>query len=356
MGWIKIDHDLESKPEVITIARKLRMSRSMVIGHLVRFWCWADRHTENGDLPGITIGDLCALFATKPVFWSAVEEVGWIKVTETGLFIPGWAKYMSSSAKARERVRRHRERKSAQKNEKEHSSGGACNASVTPCNVTARNTGVSSSRSRNASVTRRNALEKRREEKRNNLTVISPAAPEAQTAAPPADAGEAQDDDLIWQAFGPPNPSTDADASSPEPDRSEQSPECFAEPEDGAPPPEQPPKRARKPRDPERAALWEAIRDVTGLDTSRPRSCKRIQKAIRELREADPPYTADEVRRLPEVLQELGWTASLTPEAIAKHIDLVRNPPVRVNGHDTQRQLSEMLDRWVAKKTREAAQ
>lgn len=337
--WIKVDHVTPNKPEIVRIATQCRKSKEWALGCMVKLWIWFDAHTTDGVSRGLVLDQLASAICIPKRALLAALDVGWlIQEGEDHFAVPNFRKYISDTKKERDRKRKQRDKIGTK--------------AGTKSGQTRDTSGTSAGQNRDKKWDKSGTIEERREEeKRNNLTVISPAAPEAQTAPPPADAGEAQDDDLIWQAFGPPDTSTDADASSPEPDPSEQSRECSPEPE-----PEQPPKRARKPRDPERAALWEAIRDVTGLDTSRPRSCKRIQKAIRELREADPPYTAAEVRRLAEVLQELGWTASLTPEAIAKHIDLVRRQPVRVNGKpkDYYAQVYEDLDKqlaeWVRKR------
>jgi hypothetical protein len=72
-----------------------------------------------------------------------------------------------------------------------------------------------------------------------------------------------------------------------------------------------------------RDALFDAVAKVTGSDPKLNGS--HIGKACRQLREADPPYTAEEVLALPVVLGKMKLTFSLaTPSAVVNHIGKVR--------------------------------
>lgn len=317
--WIKVDHDLPTKPEVQAIAEMCRMSRYTIIGYLIELWIWADKHTfPQSDRVLVPRGGLTTIAKVVGVpqrVLRAMCAVGWLQADGDCVVFPGLRKWMSRNKKERERKQQSRQTSADKmRTESGHVSAQCPQKVATGCG-------------QNADALK----DKKREENTtgNKLALISP----------PAEAGEAPDADDVWHT------SDDQDDTSTGVDTSHQ------------PPPDgtsrdRPRRRAGR-RDPEHASLFAAIRDVTGLDTSRPRSCKRIEKAIRELREADPPYRADDVRRLGELFQELGWTA--TPEAIAKHIDLVRKP-AKVNGdrrgyyERLYRELDAELTEWVRRR------
>jgi hypothetical protein len=83
--------------------------------------------------------------------------------------------------------------------------------------------------------------------------------------------------------------------------------------------------RKRK-RDP----LWDAVVEVTGSDPKV--SAPHIGRVVKALREADTPYTAEEVLALPAVLEAEGWTYAITLGTITKYIHWVREPPRKIGG------------------------
>ena len=42
--WIKVEHGLSNKPEVMQLAEMLGVSELEIVGHLVLFWTWVDQN------------------------------------------------------------------------------------------------------------------------------------------------------------------------------------------------------------------------------------------------------------------------------------------------------------------------
>jgi hypothetical protein len=74
-----------------------------------------------------------------------------------------------------------------------------------------------------------------------------------------------------------------------------------------------------------RNALFDAVAEITASDPKV--SAGYIGRVLRELKAAEPPYTAQEVRRLPAILAERGFTLPLTLGTVTKYIGWVRCPP-----------------------------
>ncbi len=108
-----------------------------------------------------------------------------------------------------------------------------------------------------------------------------------------------------------------------------------------------------------RDALWLAIAELMQADPIA--SASNIGRVYWPLRKADPPYTADDVLRLPAILQAQGFRPPpYRAGAIRDYIGWVRNPPA--NGaakaaaeRDGSRQLRRELQRQQAEKERAEA-
>jgi len=102
MAWIKMRTDLHENPHVIRLATLLAIPRLHVLGLVCRFWAWADTYTPDGTecLQGLHPDDLDRIME-HPEFAAAMESVGWLIVTETGIEIPDFDLHMSQSAKRR---------------------------------------------------------------------------------------------------------------------------------------------------------------------------------------------------------------------------------------------------------------
>lgn len=107
-------------------------------------------------------------------------------------------------------------------------------------------------------------------------------------------------------------------------------------PTKSAPAPKTPPDEpsedrpiAVRPRD----LIWDAIVEITGVDSSIKANAAHIGKVKKSLLEANPPYTPEEILGLPRVAASaMPWTAGrpLTLGEIPKYIGHVRNPGASV--------------------------
>lgn len=97
--WLKMRLDLADDPAVIAMAAALDISEDEVVGKLHRLWAWADRHTTDGNAPGITPKwvdrYVCTGFAT------AMTAVSWISFSESGVSFPNFDRHNGESAKRR---------------------------------------------------------------------------------------------------------------------------------------------------------------------------------------------------------------------------------------------------------------
>lgn len=100
-NWLQIDCDLPEKPETQRICDATGLGVDVVVGRLVMFWRWVDRHTTSKNVRHMSVETLCRVAGGDLAFWKSVSDVGWLSVTESGLEIPGWQKRFSKSAKTR---------------------------------------------------------------------------------------------------------------------------------------------------------------------------------------------------------------------------------------------------------------
>jgi hypothetical protein len=100
MGWIKCDHDLWDKPEVIQIAECLGVSENEVVGALLKVWVWADKHTENGNAPSVTKTFLNR-YSGVTNFAECMEKVGWLSSENGGICIPNFERHNGEGTKKR---------------------------------------------------------------------------------------------------------------------------------------------------------------------------------------------------------------------------------------------------------------
>lgn len=103
--WIPIDTTLPDKPEVARVAKALGKSRDEIVGMLVRFWIWAQAHTADGRLPGMTTEMLAEVVHVPHRLFGELQKVGWLLEAEGGLVIPNFERWLSQGAKRRLRER-----------------------------------------------------------------------------------------------------------------------------------------------------------------------------------------------------------------------------------------------------------
>ena len=99
--WIKIEHGLSDKPEVMQLAALLNIDDATVVGHLVRFWCWVDQNLSP-DCPRAQ-GTKRGLdrVAGRDGFVDAMVTVGWLDFDGDSMAIPNYDHHLSESAKKR---------------------------------------------------------------------------------------------------------------------------------------------------------------------------------------------------------------------------------------------------------------
>lgn len=100
MAWIKMQHDVGEKPEVVSIACRLCMDRFAVIGRLHKVWSWFDQHTGDGSASGITPAFLDQLVLHEG-FAASMTAVGWLVPRHGSLVVPNFDRHNSKSAKDR---------------------------------------------------------------------------------------------------------------------------------------------------------------------------------------------------------------------------------------------------------------
>lgn len=84
--WIKFRVSLLDDPRPRRIARTLGVSDvDLIIGKLMRVWCWFDQHTRNGTVEGFDHADIDEV-VRYPGFASAMAAVGWLQegASDTG--------------------------------------------------------------------------------------------------------------------------------------------------------------------------------------------------------------------------------------------------------------------------------
>ena len=99
--WIKIEHALPTKPEVMQLAALLECEEATVVGYLVVFWTWCDRNLSQ-KCPvarGTKIG--LDRVVGRAGFCDAMQQVGWLLMDGDEVSIPNYDVHLSQSAKTR---------------------------------------------------------------------------------------------------------------------------------------------------------------------------------------------------------------------------------------------------------------
>lgn len=98
--WMKIEKTTPEKPEVFAIASIMNIDPDAVVGKLFRVWRWFDDHTRDGNASCVSISllDRCA---GVPGFAKAMQAVGWMTETETGVSLPNFGRHNGETSKQR---------------------------------------------------------------------------------------------------------------------------------------------------------------------------------------------------------------------------------------------------------------
>lgn len=158
--WIKIRHTLPDDPRVMRMAMGMGADRDRVLGLLVRFWVWADQHTEDGMIKGVAGGELVDGLLGAPGFTAALEDAGWLRATDGGYELPRFEEHCSETAKKRARNRQWMQTKRATSTTRKEEKSGRAASTTGPQNDHKKTT------RRPQNVHTSSTPEKRREEKR----------------------------------------------------------------------------------------------------------------------------------------------------------------------------------------------
>ena len=131
ISWIKIEVILPDKPEIITLAKLLKLKDTdTVVGKLIRLWAWADMQTVDGNCVQCT-----DTFIDRTVFCKgfarALRLVGWLEGEEGALVFPNFARHNGETTKERigtnRRVSRFRNKGNVPKVTKTEDNKAGCN-------------------------------------------------------------------------------------------------------------------------------------------------------------------------------------------------------------------------------------
>lgn len=118
LNWIAIERATIDKPELLRIARKLKLSSDAVLGKLVRLWFWFDSHSVDGRVDGVVSTDIDRLVDARG-FAQTLSSVGWLQIDEKRqtIVMPNFERHHGKSAKKRalatKRQQRWRDRKAS---------------------------------------------------------------------------------------------------------------------------------------------------------------------------------------------------------------------------------------------------
>lgn len=99
-SWIKVEFATAEKPEILRLARLLKVSRTEAFGAAVMFWIWLDKNTSDGTVDGVVDDDVDALVGV-PGFCVAMRQVGWAELYSESLSVPHFHRLNGESAKNR---------------------------------------------------------------------------------------------------------------------------------------------------------------------------------------------------------------------------------------------------------------
>ena len=109
--WIKMRMDLRNHPKVVRMSSALKADRLRVVGGLWAVWCTFDAHSPDGLLEGYTLQAIDDDLGWRG-FGAAMQAVGWLVESESGLEMPRFDEHNGKSAKrrAQESERKRNER------------------------------------------------------------------------------------------------------------------------------------------------------------------------------------------------------------------------------------------------------
>jgi hypothetical protein len=92
--------DLADDPAVIIVAEGLNLEPDHVVGKLHRLWAWFDKHSEDGNAPGVTYAWLNRYLSVSGIA-EVLESAGWLAHDGAVLSIPKFERHNGKSGKSR---------------------------------------------------------------------------------------------------------------------------------------------------------------------------------------------------------------------------------------------------------------
>lgn len=110
--WLKMETSTPEKAEVLAITARMGWDDSdLTVGKLFRLWRWFDQHTIDGNAVRVTPALLDRIVGVTG-FCEAVQEVGWLAITDSGVMLPKFDRHNGDTAKSRsltaKRVQKHK--------------------------------------------------------------------------------------------------------------------------------------------------------------------------------------------------------------------------------------------------------
>lgn len=100
--WIKVEAATADKPEVLRMARLLKIDRDAVFGKLTRLWAWFDSNSVDGVVDGVVDADIDRICYCEG-FAAACVAVGWLKYDADAerASLPNFERHNGETAKQR---------------------------------------------------------------------------------------------------------------------------------------------------------------------------------------------------------------------------------------------------------------
>ena len=97
---MQMECDLPEKSEVFQMSKAIGVSRYEIVGRLLVFWSWCDKHSVDGRVDAVDVNDVDDV-VRLPGFAQALIGVKWLEVVDAGIVIPKHERHFGKSAKSR---------------------------------------------------------------------------------------------------------------------------------------------------------------------------------------------------------------------------------------------------------------
>jgi hypothetical protein len=99
--WLKMEACTPEKSEVLAITARMGWDDAdLTVGKLFRIWRWFDQQTTDGNACGVTAALLDRVVGVTG-FCNAVQSVGWLTITDSGISLPNFERHNGNTAKNR---------------------------------------------------------------------------------------------------------------------------------------------------------------------------------------------------------------------------------------------------------------